>query len=166
MRLRAALLALAALPAAHGQTAGIDPGPRVMLLSANASGMTQASGEIVREIDDPHTGNRWLLMRDPSHPGGPGRLVAVESTRNQAQQDKAGSAPSRQELRRVIHAGERLIVEESTAVVEARLEAVALGPAVIGSPLDVRLRIGCKVMRAVALAPGRASLQPETGARP
>jgi hypothetical protein len=161
-RLSTALLALAALLAAHGQTAGIDPGPRGLFTSASASGMAQASGEIVREIDDPHTGNRWLLMRDPSHPGGPGRLVAVASVRIRSSREGPGVEP----LRPVIHSGERLIVEENTAVVEARLEAVALGPAVIGSPLDVRLRIGGKVVRAVALAPGRASLQPEMEVRP
>ena len=32
---------------------------------------------MVREIDDPHTGDRWKLMRDPVHPEGPGRLVLV-----------------------------------------------------------------------------------------
>jgi flagella basal body P-ring formation protein FlgA len=66
----------------------------------------------------------------------------------------------------VIRAGERLIVEESTAVVDARLEAVALGPAAIGSPLNVKLAIGGKVVRAVALAPGRAAFQAETEVSP
>ena len=40
---------------------------------ASCSAQRRASrGEIVREIDDPHTGDRWLLVRDASHPGGPG----------------------------------------------------------------------------------------------
>jgi hypothetical protein len=61
----------------------------------------------------------------------------------------------------VIHAGDRLIVEENTRLVEARLAAVAMGPAIAGAPLDVRLTIGGKVMRAVALAPGRAAFESE-----
>ena len=167
MRLSTALLALAALPAAHGQrAAGMSLGPRVTIPPASASLIAQASGEIVREIDDPHSGDRWLLLRDPGHPGGPGRLLLAEGAHNPAPEGKAGTEPKKAELRPVIHAGERLIVEENTPVVEARLEAVALGPAVIGSPLDARLTIGGKVVRAVALARGRAALQPETGVRP
>ena len=142
---------------------GTDQAPRILVsVSAPAPGPSQ----IVREIDDPHTGIRWLLMRDPRHPGGPGRLVRVESARNQTRRDKAGVEPFQGELRPFIHAGERLIVEENTPVVEARLEAVALGPAVAGSPLDVRLKIGGKVVRVVASAPGRAVLQPQTEAWP
>jgi hypothetical protein len=66
----------------------------------------------------------------------------------------------------MIHAGDRLIVEENTALVEARLEAVALGPAQLGSPLNVRLTIGGHVVRVVALGPGHASFAPVGGARP
>jgi hypothetical protein len=48
----------------------------------------QVSGEIVREIDDPHTGDRWLLLRNAEAPGGPGRLVldCGSSTMNPAAQ--------------------------------------------------------------------------------
>jgi hypothetical protein len=74
------------------------------------------------------------------------------------------SAPGVEPPRLVIHAGDRLIVEENTAVVESRLEAVALGPAVVGSPLDARLKVGGKVVRAVALGRGRAAFLAE--ARP
>jgi hypothetical protein len=155
-----------------GQTAGvIEPGPRVLNATPQtAQAKASTPDEVVREIDDPHTGARWLLMRDPSHPGGPGRLL--ESTRNPARQrhparqDAAGVKASSAELRPVLHAGDRLIVEENSAVVESRLEAVALGPAVLGSVLNVRLSVGGKVVRAVALAPGRAVLQPGMEARP
>jgi hypothetical protein len=122
--------------------------------------MLPAQGEIVREIDDPHTGGRWLLTRDPVHPAGPGRLVLVARFRPEYRPIQPGVEPPRP----VIHAGDRLVVEENTAVIEARLEAVALGPAVVGSPLDVRLKIGGKVVRAVALGPGRAAFLAE--ARP
>ena len=81
-----------------------------------------------------------MLMRDPVHPEGPGRLVLVAgpgmSRRAPAQASENGQPyrPHKQTpFRPVIHAGDALIVEEHTAVVEARLEAVALGPAVEGA---------------------------------
>ena len=85
------------------------------------------------------------------------------------QRNRPAPAPALREpepLLPVIRAGDRLIVEEHTAVVEARLEAVALGPAASGSPFQVRLTIGGKVVRAVALGPGRAAFAAETEARP
>jgi flagella basal body P-ring formation protein FlgA len=66
----------------------------------------------------------------------------------------------------VIRAGERLVVEENSKFIEARLQGVALNPAPIGSVFDVRLSIGGKVVRVVALGPGRAVLQPESAVRP
>jgi hypothetical protein len=69
-------------------------------------------------------------------------------------------------MRPVIRAGDRLIVEEHTALVDAVLEARALTPAAPGSAFDARLTVGGRVVRAVALGPGRAALQLETGARP
>lgn len=159
------LLILATL-AIGGQTAGItQSGPRVLDALQTAQVRASVPDEVVREIDDPHTGTRWLLIRDPRHTGGPGRLLLAESTRNPARQE-ADLKPSRVEPRPVLHAGDRLIVEENTQVVESRLEAVALGPAVIGSVLNVRLSLGGKVVRVVALAPGRAMLQPREEARP
>jgi hypothetical protein len=62
--------------------------------------------------------------------------------------------------------GDRLIVEEDTPVASARLEALALGPASPGVEFMVRLRIGGKVMRVVALGPGRAAFATESEARP
>jgi flagella basal body P-ring formation protein FlgA len=66
----------------------------------------------------------------------------------------------------VIHPGDRVVVEEHTATVEARLEAIALEAAAIGSPVNARLKIGGKVVRAVAIAPGRAALAHAEEARP
>jgi hypothetical protein len=121
------------------------------------------SGEVVREIDDPHTGDQWMLMRDLVHPEGPGHLVLVEGPGMRlasagTRDEKQPSAPSANltPFRPVIHTGDALIVEEHTAVVEARLEAVALGPAVEGAIFRVRLKIGGKVVRAVAISAGHA----------
>ncbi len=120
-------------------------------------------GQILREIDDPHSGDRWLLMRVPNRPGAPGRLVLA--TVPGAVADKRLPADRPQPLP-VIHTGDRLIVEEKTALVEGRLEAVALGPALSGSLLKVRLAVGGTVVRAVALGPGRAAFATETRVRP
>jgi len=164
MRWGAALVVLAA-PGACGQTtAATGPGMR-MLISPPVLALALDGGEIVREIDDPNSGARWLLERNAGHPGGPGLLLLVEAGRNPPRRDQAVE-PAQVELRPVIRAGERLIVEENTPVVEARLEAVALGPAVLGSVFEARLKIGGRVVRAVALGPGRAELQPQTEARP
>lgn len=155
IRLGVALVVLVAVPLAHGQT-----GRTASRIRLSSSASAYFAGEIVREIDDPHTGARWLLMRDPSHPGGPGRLLLAGGFRPGYRRNLPEAAPPRP----VIHAGDRLIVEENTPLVESRLEGTALGPASPGLPLDVRLTIGGRVERVVAIGPGRAAFQAE--ARP
>ena len=143
-----------------------DTGLRTMLAIAEAP----VSAQVVREIDDPHSGARWLLVRDREHPAGPGRLVLLGEWENPAGQGDLGGAANwaaeAAPLRPVIRGGDRLIVEENTALVEARLEAVALGPAAPGSAFRVRLAIGGRVARAMALGPGRAVFLPDAEALP
>jgi flagella basal body P-ring formation protein FlgA len=62
-----------------------------------------------------------------------------------------------------VHVGDRVVVEEHTRVAEAHLEAVALEPAVAGASFQARLKIGGRVMRVMAIAPGRAALMPLAG---
>jgi hypothetical protein len=57
----------------------------------------------------------------------------------------------------IIRAGDKVVVEEHSATTDAYLEGLALGPAGPGSALNVRLSIGGRVVRAVAVAPGRAA---------
>ena len=59
-----------------------------------------------------------------------------------------------------IRPGDMVVVEEHIAAVEAYLEAVALEPAQLGTRLNVRLKIGNRVVRAVAIAPGRVAMAP------
>jgi len=126
-----------------------------------------AASNIIREISDPSTGDRWLLERDPAAPGGPGRLVRLSAGEGTATQDAGGQSRDDRTLpSRVIRAGDRVAVEEHTAVMDAELEGVALNGARSGASLRVRLKIGGKVVNAVALGPGRVAVTAVTGARP
>jgi hypothetical protein len=147
-------------PAAYGQAAGSsDRGSRFLIASSRkgtGSGIDQR--EVIREIDDPRNGDRWILTRDLSHPAAPGRLALLASVHiliRQASPEEEGPAA-------VIHAGDRVIVEEHTAVVDARLEGVAMGSALRGFPVTVRLSIGGRVLQAEAIGPGRAVIQEKT----
>jgi len=111
---------------------------------------------IVREIDDPHSGQHWILMRDPAHLGGPGVLMAEESVPN-----SGWLAGGIARLHPVIRAGDRLTVEESSAKAYLRLEGIALSPAAPGAQLHVRLALSGKVVEALAVGPGRAVRIPE-----
>jgi hypothetical protein len=158
------------LPWAQGQAgAPANPAPRLLLSSSGqaavGSGEAGATGELVREIDDPHSGDRWLLTRDPSHPGGPGLLRLVASARGSSPRQQSPSqgkpaqaGPSFVPAPPAIRCGDRVIVEEHRPVVDARLEAVAMSPARAGSVFNARLTMGGRVVRAVAIAPGRAVL--------
>ncbi len=151
---------------------GLAAEPKAPSLRVQASspvGAQPARIVVVREIDDPATGKRWLLEFDPAHPGGPGRLVlasesaAVPGKRQAKINAPVSSLPTAvpSPVKAIIRAGDRLVVEQNTRVIEARLEAVALAPARKGATFQARLEIGGKVVRAVAIAPGRASLAPE-----
>ena len=167
----AGLLLLAAASVAGAQSLA-GGHAQVMLSSGELASVDTlglgVQGEVVREIDDPHTGDRWLLLRNDLDPGGPGRLVLVTAHRSALAGGALRAAAERHEapLLSVIRAGDRLIVEEHTARVDAVLEARALAPAALGDAFDVRLTIGGNRVRAIALGPGRAALQPMTGIRP
>ncbi len=138
------------------------PDPRMSITSSGP-----VAQEIFREIDDPNSGTRWLLLRDQQNPAGPGRMVQAAEARRRFGTIPAPEGPTADPAPRpIIHAGDRLIVEENTPIVGAHLEAIALGPAAAGSLIKVRLRIGGRSVRATALGPGRAALQPESGVRP
>ncbi len=146
-------------------------GPQILVVSPEpATAQKKIGGQIVREICDPHTGKHWLLIRGNGHPGGPGTMELALNPRGTDSISGAGTSPGADfglsALRPVIRAGDRLIVEEHTRLVEAYLEAVALGPATARSALNVRLKMGGKVVRAVAIGPGRAAYQAESGDRP
>ena len=118
-----------------------------------AAAPTYASVHIHCQIRDPHSGARWLVVSNPASPGGPGRMIPGNDSAVAEETSSQKNLPVA-----VIHRGERVVVEEHTPMSDAYLEAIAVDAAAVGSPLDVRLKIGGKVVRAVAIAPGRAAL--------
>ncbi len=158
-------------PLALAQVRGATPsgGAAVLTSSGRATlGLDRPDpSDLLREIDDPSLGQRWLLYRDSRHPQGPGRLVAVGASA--PAQLRASSSPpeiATAASRPVLRAGDPVILEESTPIVEARLEAIALAPACKGSPVKVRLLLGGKVLEAIAVAPGRVALAPHAESQP
>lgn len=121
---------------------------------------------VIREIDDPHTGMRWVLLRNPVYPAGPAHVALVETGKSENQMGGARSPdvqriPASEAPRPlIVHRGDRLIVEENTATIEARLEAIAMGAAARGDEIQARLKIGGKLVNVVALGAGRAALAP------
>ncbi len=127
-------------------------------------------GEVLREIDDPATGDQWLLVRDPARPAAPGRLVRVRHGTGPAAM-KPGErgvpvSPAPILSQPIVRAGDSILVEEHTPVVDARLEAVALEPAAQGAVFRARLTVGGATVRVVADAPGRATLGPAGEVKP
>jgi hypothetical protein len=135
---------------------------QIAILACAALGSTLRSGtnagELIREIDDANSGDRWLLVRNASHPEGPGLLLLVSIARVVP----AHTTPLAETPAPIIRIGDRVIVEENTATVNARLDGAAMAPASAGLAFSVRLSIGGQIVRAVAVAPGRAVLQQET----
>ncbi|MGA2250431.1 hypothetical protein [Terracidiphilus sp.] len=139
---------------------------RVAGLAATAAVLTcelaaqggAAGGRIVSEITDPGTGARWVLMRDVEHPAAPAYWLLAEAGKQRA----AGAGAKATERNLVIRAGDKIVVEEQTAVMSAWLEATALTSAGSGGELRARLAIGGRVMAVRAIAPKTAEMEEET----
>ena len=124
----------------------------------------------LREIEDPGTHQRWLLIQDQERAAGPAFFVRelrpswcasfVAATTNSPSHFAA-------RLRQlpVIHAGDAVLLSAHTKISDAEFEAIALGPAAAGDPLRVRLKFGGFTARAIATAPGRVTLADEVGGR-
>lgn len=156
-------LALAAGAMAHNSVAQKDQpaaAPQVVVSTVPAD---LAARSIVREIDDPGSNVRWLLVEDPAHPCGPGRMIAL--ARGEGMHGVSTLRANSVRPPAVIHAGDRVQVVEHTPVVDTSIAAVALASAAPGEPLRVRVRVGGRVLLARALGPGLAALAP-AGERP
>ncbi len=109
-------------------------------------------GQLQREIVDPCLGTRWELIADALHPERPGRLIqvgagvppqgqtgsrlSIDGVHGVSQTDAAQALSTTTPL---IRAGDRVTVIQETAMLRARLQAVALEPAVKGHTMRVRL---------------------------
>jgi hypothetical protein len=150
----------------------VNPDPRVFLSTMVPVRMPALlPGRLIRVIEDPNLRDHWLLCRNLDHPGGPGRLLLVTANRPVSGSILPEGAPGadavaafKDAARLAIRAGDRLVVEENSAVAEARLGAVALESAAVGSAFHARMEIGGRELRVVAVASGRATFQPEDGA--
>ena len=126
-----------------------------MLICGLAAQESPGSERVVAERIDPATGARWELVRDAAHPAAPARWVLSAMGAGKS------SRATAEELKPVIRAGDRIVVEEQTAVLSAWLEATALTSAGSGGELRARLAIGGRVLEARAIAPGRAEIEAE-----
>jgi len=108
-------------------------------------------GDVARTIFDPATGQRWSLMRDSAHPGGPGWLVPMSAGPGSISVATAKPAC-------VIRAGDRIVVEEHTSAVDLNLEAVAMNRAAEGEGVRARLSMGGAMVTARAGCDRRAEL--------
>lgn len=156
--LPALLLSYLLVPGMHGQATAQ---PAATELQSNGA---LDPGAIVHEIDDPSSGVRWLLVRSGDRPGGPGRMLLLSAKDSVARTAEPQVLPGRGSYVPVIRAGDTVVVEEHTGVADARLESVALGPALAGATLRLRLKLGGRIVRASASGPGHATLIPETEA--
>jgi len=157
---RAGWLALASASAliASGQSSNISASCQIQIPQAPGQVQValQPGCKIFREIDDAATGDRWLLVAGVA--GGPGWLILAEH-RDVAESAAKTELPLAESVDRpVIRAGDAVIVEEHKALVDARLEAVALNPALKGALFRARLKLGGALVRARAIAPGSAVL--------
>ena len=131
-------------------------------------------GSIAREIDDPSSGARWVLIRGSGNPGGPGRLVQITGLMTGlvsgpvSSKDVSTVSPTLREIPTassyipVVRAGDTLVLEEHTGVADTRLEGIALGPARLGAVLRARLKLGGRIVHAIATGPGHATFAPDT----
>lgn len=139
------------------------PGQVLGIKNAMPEGSALSSRRMVRVIDDSPTGNRWVLVPDDAHPGGPGRLFRFSKLVERRGREGAGTETLNIEFLPVVRAGESILIEQHTSTADLRLEAVALEPARRGGVFHARLRIGGKTVRALAAGGGYALLEPEVG---
>src|ERR1700743_2877202 len=136
----------------------------LVLICGLAAQQGRARGRVVSERTDPATGARWVLMQDAEPSAAPGRWVLAEAGDEKA----AGASREATRQKLVIHAGDRIVVEERTAVMRARVEGTALESAGDGGALQTaedagelraRLTIGGQLLAVRAIAPGRAEIR-------
>lgn len=158
-----ASIALAAIAAISG--IGQQPDQRNRNVSAaclrDLGTANETRYRAVRIIDDRATGHSWLLVKQLDRPGTPAVLLQIADDQSCSKifpAESEGRFPIAHQFlpRLVIRPGDSVILSEDSLVADARLEAIAIEPAVAGQSLTVRLKLGGHLLRAVAIAPGSA----------
>lgn len=122
-----------------------------------------------RVIDDCGTGHRWLYLRDSSRPTGPAKLVMIvrdasdDSYSRSCREFNHALVKAERPSIPVIRAGDLIELSEITPGLAVHLQAIALASASVGDPLKVRLKIGRRVLRAVATGSRTAKAEVEEG---
>ncbi len=131
-----------------------------VLVAQTALPHALSSGDprLLRETLDPATGARWQLVRDSEDPSAPPRMIRVESGDAQPVSSRSRVPFGLRADPPVIRSGDRVLVSESTPLVDVVMEGVALEPARSGAQLKVRLRVNGGQVIAVAIEAGRAQL--------
>lgn len=124
---------------------------------------TQSAQSLGRAINDPYTGERWLLAANTVHPERPRKLTLVSSGGRATSEDLESGFKQSQPLPFGIRAGQRVEVFGETEKISFLLEACALASAPAGGEFIARLKIGGRLVRARALASGRAEFVGEAG---
>lgn len=108
----------------------------------------------------------WILTRDRDDPALPGLWQRGSGPDCKNPQPAGVSVASHAYAPLVIRAGDRVIVEDHSPMVDARLQAIALQSAHAGESLRARLVAGGGMVRVLAEGPGQAVLAPQEGLRP
>jgi hypothetical protein len=159
-----ALLILAALTVG-GERNEVEH-PRHRSACLNDLGPMFTSGvpyRAMRFIDDPGAGRHWVMLQQLDRPEIPPLVVLIPRDHPCVSPDfevfVQGSSPVFQNRStKVIHLGDHILLSQSTAKLNAQLDAVALHSAAVGEAFSVRLQVGGHLVQAVATSPGRATL--------
>lgn len=162
LRARCVAVCLLALPAAVSVCGQSAPESS---LPANRTAAPSYPAKMIRDIYDPSSAARWLLMRDPACPGGPGKLLLVSAQNLTVGQASTAQPPPPESLIPILRAGDPITLEMHTGNADVWLEAVALNPARLGAPVLARIKIDGRTVHALAAGHGRAILaEPATEA--
>lgn len=122
-----------------------------------------ASCHIIRQIQDYSTHVQWILIEDMSHPDLPARLTQARDGGSCGQPAELDSKPRDPDLERmyrlpIVHTGDALTVLQHTPFAMVHLEAIALGPAMVGQTFRVRLKSSGLFLWVRATSAGHATL--------
>ena len=157
----ALLLVLAACPGCEAKPSSCMK--KNSCVSPSQAGRNEVCRGVIKSLEDRATGQQWFLMRDPGHPAGPARLVqrshcSSSSSKEDVSPDSQWRPNQTERSKRVIHAGQNVVVYDLSPNVKAEFEAIAVSSASLGQTFNVRLQVGGHLMRAVATSPARAEL--------